>query len=86
MNEDGLPYDKEAAVTNHQMQRLHASLINSLQYNVELFQMHNMEENDVQHDINYDHINVKVKCLNDFYQFPFLKFVNVLFSFICTLG
>ena len=28
---DGLPYGKEAAVTNHQMQRLPASLINVLQ-------------------------------------------------------
>ena len=28
---DGFPYDKEAAVTNYQMQRLPSLLINSLQ-------------------------------------------------------
>ena len=59
---DGLPYGKKAAVTNHHMQRLPASLINSNQSkaDVELFQLHNMEETDIQHDLNCNHINVKV--------------------------
>ena len=88
MDADGTPFGKEAAVPNHQMHRLLASLMNSLQSkeDMELFQMHNMEETDVQHDLNYDHINVKVTCSNDFYQFPFLKFIKMFPSFICTLG
>ena len=73
MDADGLPYGKEAASANHQRQRLPASLLNSLQSkeDVELFQMHNMEESDVQHDLNCDHIHVKVMCSNGFYQLPF---------------
>ena len=39
VDEDGLPYGKEAAVTNHLVQSLPASLMNSLQSkeDVELF-------------------------------------------------
>ena len=67
--------------------RLPSSLMNSLQSkDVELFQMHNMEGIDVQHDLNYDHINVKVMCLNDFYQVLFLQFINTSPSFVSTLG
>ena len=64
VDKDSIPYDKEAAVTNHQMQRLPVSLMNSLQSkeDEELFQMHNMEKTEIQHDHNYDHINVKVMC------------------------
>ena len=62
VDENGLPYDKEASVTNHQMQRLPFSLMNSLQTkkDVELFQMHKTKEIEVQHNLNYDHIKVKV--------------------------
>ena len=48
----------------------------SIKEYVELFQMHIMEELDVQHDLNYDHINFKVMCLNGFYQFSFLRFLK----------
>ena len=85
MIEDGLPYGKKAAVNYHQMQSLPYSLMNSLQSkeDVELFQMYNMEELDVQDDLNYDHIDVKVRCLKVFYQFSFLRFINntILFHF-----
>ena len=55
----------ESAVTNHQMQSLPFLLINSIQSkeDVELFQMHNMQEIDIQDDLNYDHMNIKVICL-----------------------
>ena len=58
MDADGHPFGKETAVPNHQIQRLPASLMNSLQSieDVELYQIHNMEETDLQHDLNYDHI------------------------------
>ena len=35
--------------------------------------MHNIEELDAYDDPNYVHINVKVICLNGFYQLPFLS-------------
>ena len=44
--------------------------------------MHNMEELDVQHDHNYNHINVKVMCLNGFDQLSFLRFINNIIFFI----
>ena len=84
-DEDELPYGKEAAVTNYQMQRLPSSLMNSLQSkdNVELFQMQKMEELDIQDDLNDDHINVKIMWLNGFYQLSSLRFKNdvILFRF-----
>ena len=88
VGKDGLPYGKEAAITNHQMQSLPFSLINSLQSKkyVELFQMHNMKETNIQHKLNYDHTNIKIMCLNDFYHVQFLKFMNKSSSFISTLG
>ena len=78
VDEDGLSYGKEAAITNHWMQSFPSSLMNSLQWNkdVELFQMHNMEKIDDQGDLNNDRINVKVMCLNGFYQLSFLRFIN----------
>ena len=71
------------AVPNHQMQQLPASLMNSLQSkeDVELFQMHYMEETDIHHDLNYDQINVKVMCPNGFYQLSFLRFINNIIFF-----
>ena len=71
VDEDGVPYNKEA-VTNHQMQMLPFSLMNSLQSkeDVELFQMHNMEELYIQDDLNYDYVRVKV-----------MSFINYLTEF-----
>ena len=88
MDEDGLPYGKKADVINHQMRRLPSSLMNSLQSkeDIELFHMHNMEEIDVQHDLTYDHINVKEMCLNDIYQVPFLKFMDNITFFCFYIG
>ena len=88
VDEDGLPYGKEAAVTNHQMQRLPSSWMNSLQSkeDIELFKLHSMKETNYQHGLDYDHANFKVMCWNDFYQVPFLKFMNKSSSFISTLG
>ena len=77
-------YGKEAAITNHQMPRLPSALMNSLKSNedVELFQMHNIQELNIQDDPNYDHIMAKVMCLNGFYQLSFLTFINnIIFIF-----
>ena len=65
---DGIPYDKVVIVTNDQIQRLPSSLMNSLyaKEDVELFQMHNIEEIYVQDDVNNDHINVKEIQQNSF--------------------
>ena len=85
MDADGHPFGKETAVPNHQIQRLPASLMNSLQSkeDVEQFQIHNMEETDVQHDLNYDHIDVKVMCQNGFYQLSCLRVIrNIIFLFL----
>ena len=88
MDADSLPYGKEAAVTNHQMQRLPVSPINPLQSkeDVELFQMHDMEETDIQHDLNYDHNNVKEMWPNSGYQLSFLRLINNIIFFFSTLG
>ena len=63
--------------------------MNSLQSkeDVELFQMHNMKETDVQHYLNYDHINVKAMCPNGCYQLSFLRFINntIFFCFYIRL-
>ena len=60
MDDDGLLYHEEAAVTNHQLQRLPSSLMNSLQSkkNAELFQMHDIKELDAQHYLNQCQGNV----------------------------
>ena len=86
VDEDGLSYGKEAAVTNHQMLRFPSSLMNSLQWkeDVEQFQMHSMEELVVQDDVNYDHIKIKVMCLNDLYQVSSLRFINNIILFFTS--
>ena len=75
MDGDGLSYGNEAVVTNHQRQRLLSSLMNSLQLkeDLELFERHDTEELGVKDDHNHDHTNVKVMCLNGFYQHSFLS-------------
>ena len=73
VEEDGLFYGGEAAVTDHQMQSLSSLLMNSLQLKeyIELYQMDNMEEIDIQDNLKYDHINVKIMCQNGFHQLLF---------------
>ena len=74
MNEGGLSYGKEAPITNHQIQRLPSSLMNSLQSkeDVEILQIHDMEKLGVKDDFNYDHVNVKVIIYDLFCQFSCL--------------
>ena len=78
VDKDGFPYGKESVVPNHWMQRMPSSLMNSLQsqQDVEWFQMHIIEELHVQDGCNHDHINVKEKCYDCFYQPPFLSSMN----------
>ena len=62
VDDDGVLYINEFAVTNHQLHRLPSSLMNSIKSkeDVELFHMHNTEELYIQDHLKHDHINAKV--------------------------